>query len=307
MLWRRLLLSLICIGSAALCSATAFADDTTVTVEVVMRQCSDGIDNDGDALIDYPNDPDCDSPNDDSEGDGVPPTSDDDDGGGRASSSYRRGTLIQSAILFRGIAQPNTWVFAFEGDDMIGMVQATVDGTFTMGPIAFSPAQTIFTLYAFDPVTGTTTTHAFPLTIPRYSVVTISGIALGIAPLATTTTATLPPILFLDVVATDTAHTEYPIQSPTESVRPVLPTVVTPDAVYRASLFVTSVRALLQTLYDGFFACPTPYDVRVFLASVQFLQPLTPFIPCTVLWFSDPFSARVFDAIVGVYDSIRRR
>src|SRR3984885_9419631 len=37
-----------------------------------LPQCSDGIDNDGDGLIDYPNDPGCTSPNQDSELDDCP-------------------------------------------------------------------------------------------------------------------------------------------------------------------------------------------------------------------------------------------
>jgi hypothetical protein len=46
-----------------------FADTTNVSLEVTVLQCSDGLDNDGDTLIDYPNDTGCDSVIDDDETD----------------------------------------------------------------------------------------------------------------------------------------------------------------------------------------------------------------------------------------------
>ena len=51
----------------------AEVSQTSVTIGVA--QCSDGIDNDGDGLIDFPADPDCTSPFDDNEGPHAPPPS----------------------------------------------------------------------------------------------------------------------------------------------------------------------------------------------------------------------------------------
>ncbi|MDO8469695.1 MAG: cohesin domain-containing protein [bacterium] len=59
------------IGLAALLCAAPFvavrADETTTTITVRLAQCADGVDNNGDGLIDYPADPDCTSALDDDE------------------------------------------------------------------------------------------------------------------------------------------------------------------------------------------------------------------------------------------------
>lgn len=52
----------------------ARADVSTTSLSVRLAQCADGIDNDGDGLIDYPLDPDCTSALDDDEGGIAAPT-----------------------------------------------------------------------------------------------------------------------------------------------------------------------------------------------------------------------------------------
>ena len=44
-----------------------FSDSSSTSVNVILAQCSDTIDNDGDLLVDYPSDPDCSSAVDDNE------------------------------------------------------------------------------------------------------------------------------------------------------------------------------------------------------------------------------------------------
>lgn len=46
---------------------SAFSDSTLTSVNVILAQCSDTLDNDGDLLVDYPADPDCSSAVDDDE------------------------------------------------------------------------------------------------------------------------------------------------------------------------------------------------------------------------------------------------
>jgi MYXO-CTERM domain-containing protein len=77
-------------------SALFACSSLSAVVHAALPQCEDGIDNDGDGLIDYPADPGCTSPTDDSELNGpdagfqglldlsstdLPPGSSDDDGG----------------------------------------------------------------------------------------------------------------------------------------------------------------------------------------------------------------------------------
>ena len=60
-----------CDGELALSGALVCSSDSTCTNGVCIgtKQCNDGIDNDGDGLIDFPNDPGCTSPDDDDETD----------------------------------------------------------------------------------------------------------------------------------------------------------------------------------------------------------------------------------------------
>ncbi|MEK7608471.1 MAG: hypothetical protein AAB495_02745 [Patescibacteria group bacterium] len=54
------------LGTAAFLNS-AVADSTSSSVTVTLSECADGLDNDGDALVDFPTDPDCSSALDDSE------------------------------------------------------------------------------------------------------------------------------------------------------------------------------------------------------------------------------------------------
>lgn len=67
-----ILLALLSMGITA--PFMARADVSTTSLSVRLAQCADGIDNDGDGLIDYPLDPDCTSALDDDEASPVTPT-----------------------------------------------------------------------------------------------------------------------------------------------------------------------------------------------------------------------------------------
>lgn len=95
-----------------------FADSASVSVTIAVTECSDGIDNDGDGLIDYPNDPDCDSLSDDDESSPPappPPASGDDDNSGSGTSGASRQQITDTrppitSISFSGSAYPGARV-----------------------------------------------------------------------------------------------------------------------------------------------------------------------------------------------------
>ena len=140
-----------------LCVSLVHADDITIQMTVEDTECTDGIDNDGDLLIDFPNDPGCDSTLDnnevdvvlaacedtiDNDGDslidypqdpGCDSLGDDDEynapggGGGLSGGSSKPKT---STVKIRGFAYPLSWVYLYEDGILLDKVQASENGTF---------------------------------------------------------------------------------------------------------------------------------------------------------------------------------
>ncbi len=100
-------------------------DDETDTTPV---QCVDGVDNDGDSLIDYPADPGCDSSSDDSEVNLVPSSTG--GGGGGGSSGPPRSITsspMTSSVIVSGHAYPNSTVRVYlDGRESIRVTASSV-------------------------------------------------------------------------------------------------------------------------------------------------------------------------------------
>ena len=162
----------------------ANASSETLTVTIVSPQCSDGIDNDGDTFIDYPDDPDCTSATDnleaapqcsdgiDNDGDslidypadnGCTSASDDDEtspppdptptptpsgGGGGGGGGYS--ALIPTEVVFTGIAEVYNRVIILKDGALAVVTTAQQNKTFRASIKDLSPGTYQFTLYAED-------------------------------------------------------------------------------------------------------------------------------------------------------------
>ncbi len=107
--WTTVFLSLALISGSVLFSALADVATTSLTVGVA--QCSDGLDNDGDGLIDYPADPDCSSAVDDDESassSGPPPGGGSKWYGDGATTTATSGQIIIGPGLFPPPPPPET-------------------------------------------------------------------------------------------------------------------------------------------------------------------------------------------------------
>ena len=111
-----------------------FASDNSE--EVVIYACDDSLDNDGDNLIDYPDDPGCDSTTDDSEVN-LPPHNNQNTntsgGGGGTSNKGSSGQDDQNTttLEFNGVAEPNSNIVVFRNLTPIDVFTVDSSGIFS--------------------------------------------------------------------------------------------------------------------------------------------------------------------------------
>lgn len=166
---------------------SALADSSTVSVNVVYYQCSDGIDNDSDTLVDYPADPGCLSVDDDVEEDPVYACSDslDNDGDSKidfpadlgCDSDTDDSEADQSApvaavptnnaaggnstvyvpehmgqVSIGGMTSPDTSVMVMRGNEILDTVDVGRDGSFVLTLDDVTTGLQFLTLYSESPV-----------------------------------------------------------------------------------------------------------------------------------------------------------
>ncbi len=122
----------------------ALAETATTTVSITPpAQCADGIDNDGDGLIDYPSDPGCSGPGDDDETDPLvpPPTS---SSGGGFFSSMR--FLFQASVTVSGFAFPFADISVLRDGVFASVGKADVQGRFSVLLSDVTPGSYVFTV-----------------------------------------------------------------------------------------------------------------------------------------------------------------
>lgn len=117
----------------------AASESTTLTVTVLgPPQCNDGIDNDGDGKIDYPDDPGCSSPSDNDESEEISPI------------GIGGGGLPPTTVNFSGLAYPNSPVFLLKDGQIVKSTLSDGDGQFQIKIESLSPGNYIFSLYGED-------------------------------------------------------------------------------------------------------------------------------------------------------------
>lgn len=162
--------------------ATAFSyAQVTVTANVpilVPAQCSDGIDNDGDTKIDYPNDPGCDSFSDNDETDGVipSPTPSILPGGGGGGGGGGGPTTGETRVVFKGRAYPGSTIHIFKNSEKIGITKAGPDARFEITQSNLSPGSYIFGMWSEDASGNKSLTLSFSLYVTSGITTVVSGI-----------------------------------------------------------------------------------------------------------------------------------
>ena len=101
------------------------ASNTSLTQTILAAPaCFDGVDNDGDTFVDYPNDPECTSALD---------TSEDSGGSGGGGGGVRRSPLYMAPaqVEFSGTAQPRALVYILKNGEVISETRADRNARFS--------------------------------------------------------------------------------------------------------------------------------------------------------------------------------
>jgi len=129
--------------------ATILADGTTLSVTILGdTQCIDGIDNDSDGLVDYPNDSGCSSFSDDDETDPVSPSPTVGTGGGGGGGGG--GIITPTSVIFKGLAYPDSDVTLFQDAKVVATTKAGDAAKFEISLSGVSTGTHTFGVWAED-------------------------------------------------------------------------------------------------------------------------------------------------------------
>jgi hypothetical protein len=143
--------------------------------------CSDGIDNDGDLKIDYPNDPGCLSSISVSEVDPIvsPPSGGGGGGGGYSSSNSVSPILGTGRAVILGTSFPNAQVVALVDGVQKSTSTTLSNGSFSISVHNIEPGLRSFSVYAIDALKVKTASVSVSTTVNENTVTNISGIVLS--------------------------------------------------------------------------------------------------------------------------------
>jgi hypothetical protein len=152
------------------------ADTSSISVTVFLAECQDGIDNDSDGMIDYPDDPECDSYTDDREEAPVvppppppPPSGGGGGGGGGQSSSANE-------VIFEGRAYPGSSVTLLRDGRFLATTIAGNDARFRIAQSDIAAGSYIFSLYGIDADNNKSPTINIPIALSKSISTMVSGI-----------------------------------------------------------------------------------------------------------------------------------
>ncbi len=146
------------------------------STEKNITHCSDGLDNDSDGRTDFPDDTGCDSSADTSEADPViqVPTSGGGGGGGGSSSTSNSQTGGQ--ITFQGKAYPRSSVTVLKGAQVVSTTIAGLDATFSVSLSNITAGNHVFALYSEDDKGIRSSLLSFPVSVTAGAATTVGGI-----------------------------------------------------------------------------------------------------------------------------------
>jgi hypothetical protein len=150
-------------GALFLCTAILYAANETLTVTILSAlECGDGIDNDGDSDVDFPDDLGCVTAEDDSEAE-APSSGGGGGGGGGGGSSSEDG---ETKVIFRGDAYPHEHVAVLQNGEVIALEDADKDGDFQIEISDVSPGTRTYLLYAVDHANVRSNTISVTVEVP---------------------------------------------------------------------------------------------------------------------------------------------
>lgn len=176
-----ILVSLACL-SPYLMRADIASSHTAVLQVTITRgssQCEDGVDNDGDSLVDYPDDLGCLA---DTDNDETNPSSGSSSGGGGSSSGGGGGgggiipTASMASVIFTGRAYPGSSVTVLKDGVIIAAANIGADGMFNIRADNISSGSHLFGVYALDRQGNRSPTVSSGVVVTPSVVTTISGI-----------------------------------------------------------------------------------------------------------------------------------
>lgn len=143
-------------------------------------ECYDGIDNDLDGLIDYPNDSDCSGYTDNTEGAVITPPPPPPSGGGGGGQLFNNPTTQPETVLhLSGYAYPNSRVLILKDEEVIIETTTAQDARFNVTFREASSGSFTITTYAVDSEGRRSKLFSFPITITSGATIDITGIVLA--------------------------------------------------------------------------------------------------------------------------------
>jgi hypothetical protein len=157
--------------------STHAASTANFKVEIIPGpECYDGLDNDGDGHIDYPDDTDCDSTSDNSESEPVvvgPSPSNNNGGSGGL-------TIAPStSVTFSGRAYPGSLVVLLKDGQVAVSTVAGPDAKFDLGLTGISAGSYMFALYGRSTKGRRSRLYTFPISLTKGAITNISGIIIA--------------------------------------------------------------------------------------------------------------------------------
>lgn len=133
--------------------------DTTFRVEIIPGpQCYDGVDNDGDGLIDFPDDKGCDDASDNDEtGSGIEPVTN---------------------ITFLGIGYPNSEITLLKDGQIVKTVTTDENSKFEVAALDLSDGFYVFSMYARDYKDKRSMLYMVPVNVSKGGTIQVSDIIL---------------------------------------------------------------------------------------------------------------------------------
>jgi len=155
-------------------------DNSSDDSESPLKACEDGIDNDGDSLIDFPDDPGCASAVDDNEQNSNSSGSSGNSGGSGSSGSSGAGPSVSvTSVSFSGRAYPLSSVSVLKDGVLVATTIAGPDAIFSITLSNLSSGNFSFSVFSEDSKKRRSTLFTFPVYITRGASTQVSGIYLS--------------------------------------------------------------------------------------------------------------------------------
>jgi hypothetical protein len=173
---RIILFTLIMLALGMTLERALAAGASNFRVEIIPGpQCYDGLDNDGDGKIDYPDDPGCENASDNDETDPAVVGPGPGGGGGGGGMVVTPST----SVSFSGYCYPGSTVVLLKDAQVAATTIAGSDAKFQINLTNLSAGSYLFSLYGESIQGRRSSLHTFPISLTKGSLTSISGIVIA--------------------------------------------------------------------------------------------------------------------------------